>query len=152
MPIIRLGDKVMSRAKEIISKRIICPIRSVGKSMPKLFSVGLVSLLSLLPLPSLPNRGIMAYAQLESHQQAQAIDPWSEALRTAQAKVEAATSPGAFGHGVPDLHNLTTSDILLVFGVAAVGSVLAYAAISHLLHHMKRTKSGQLITAEHASA
>ncbi|MEJ7642888.1 MAG: hypothetical protein WKF36_11955, partial [Candidatus Nitrosocosmicus sp.] len=80
----------MSKAKETISKKIISPIKSVGKSMsmPKLFSVGLVSLLSLLPLPSLPHRGIMAYAQLESQQQAQAsIEPWSEALRTAQSKV-----------------------------------------------------------------
>ncbi len=75
----------MSRAKEIINKRIINQVRSVGKSMSmsKLFSVGLVSLLSVLPLPSLPNWGIMAYAQLESQQQAQAIDPLSEALRTA---------------------------------------------------------------------
>jgi len=43
----------------------------------------------------------MAYAQLE--QQA-AVDSWSEALSAAQSKVEAAT-PGAFGHGVPGLHN-----------------------------------------------
>ena len=133
------------RAKEIISKRIINPIRSVGKSMPKLFSVGLFSLLGLVPLASLPNRGTMAYAQLE--QQAQAIDPWSEALRTAQSKVEAATAPEAFGHGVPDLHNLTTQDILLVFGVAAIGSILAYAIIYHLLNRDKeKTKSDQLNT------
>src|SRR5215208_3460374 len=101
------------RAKEIISKRIINPIKSVGKSMPKLFSVGLVSLLGMMPLVSLPNRGIMAYAQLEQQQAAAAADPWSEALRAAQSKVEAATSPGAFGHGVPGMHNLTTQDLLM---------------------------------------
>src|SRR4051812_6792454 len=117
------------RAKEIISKRIVNPIKSVGKSIPKLFLVGLVSLLGTLPLVSIPNRGITAYAQ----QQVEALDPWSEALRTAQAKVEAATSPGAFGHGVPDLQNLTTQDILFVFGVAAVGSILAYTIINYLL-------------------
>jgi hypothetical protein len=32
----------MSGAKEIISKKIINPIRSVGKSMPILFLVGLI--------------------------------------------------------------------------------------------------------------
>ena len=132
------------RAKEIINKRIINPIRSVGKSVPKLFSVGLVSLFGMMPLVSLPNRGIMAYAQLE--QQQQASDPWSEALRVAQSKVEAATAPGAFGHGVPDLHNLTTQDLLMVFGVAAVGSILVYAIINHLLNRSKaKTKSEQLI-------
>jgi hypothetical protein len=122
------------RAKEIISKRIINPIKSVGKSMPKLFSVGLVSLLGALPLSSLPNRGIMAYAQLERQQ---AADPWSEALRTAQSKVEAATSAGAFGHGVPGLHNLTTLDLLMVFGVAAVGSILVYVIANHLISRSK---------------
>ena len=133
----------MSRAKEIISKKIISPIRSVGKSMPKLFSVGLISLLGLMPLASLPNRGIMAYAQ----QQAQALDPWSEALRTAQSKVEAATTPGAFGHGVPGLYDMTPQDILLVFGFAVVGSILVYATVSHLLNRSreKAAKSDQLI-------
>jgi hypothetical protein len=112
--------------------------------MPKLFSVGLVSLLGMMPLVSLPNRGLMAYAQLE--QQQQAADPWSEALRAAQSKVDAATSPGAFGHGVPGLHNLTTQDLLLVFGFAAAGSVLVYAIINHLLNRNKvKTKSEQLI-------
>src|SRR5580765_8415451 len=74
------------------------------------------------------------------------IKPWSEALRTAQAKVEAATSPGVFGHDAPDMHNLTTSDILFMFGVAAVGSILAYGMNGHWMHCMERTKSGQQIT------
>ena len=131
------------RAKEIISKKIINPLRSVGKSKPKLFLVGLVSLFGALPLASLPNRVITAYAQ----QQAQALDPWSEALRTAQAKVQAATSPGAFGHGVPDLQNLTTQDVLSVFAVVAVGSILAYIIANHLLNQSKeKLKSKGLIS------
>ena len=131
------------RAKEIISKKIVNPLRSVGKSKPKLFLVGLVSLFGALPLASLPNRVITAYAQ----QQAQALDPWSEALRTAQAKVQAATSPGAFGHGVPDLQNLTTQDVLFVFGVTAVGSILAYISANHLLNRSKeKLKSEELIS------
>ncbi len=131
------------RAKEIISKKIINPIRSVGKSKPKLFLVGLVSLFGAFPLASLPNRVITAYAQ----QQAQALDPWSEALRTAQVKMEAATSPGAFGHGVPDLQNLTTQDILFVFGVVAFGSILTYIIANHLLNRSKeKLKSEGLIS------
>ena len=85
----------------------------------------------------------MAYAQ----QQEQALDPWSEALRTAQSKVEAATTPGAFGHGVPGLYDMTPQDILLVFGVAAIGSILVYATVNHLLNRSKEraTKSDQLV-------
>ena len=136
----------MNRAKETKSKKIVNPFRSVGKSMPKLFSVGLISLLGLIPLASLPNRGIMAYAQQQA-QAAAALDPWSEALRTAQSKVEAATTPGAFGHGVPGLYDMTPQDLLLVFGVAAVGSILVYVIANHLLNRSreKATKSGQLI-------
>jgi hypothetical protein len=131
------------RAKEIIRKKIVNPLRSVGKSKPKLFLVGLVSLFGALPLASLPNRVITAYAQ----QQAQTLDPWSEALRTAQAKVEAATSPGAFGHGVPDLQNLTTQDVLLVFGVVAVGSIMTYMIANHFLNRSKeKLKSEGLIS------
>jgi hypothetical protein len=44
------------------------------------------------------------------------------------------------------MHNLTTQDLLMVFGVAAAGSILVYAIISHLLNRNKvKTKSGQLI-------
>jgi hypothetical protein len=130
------------RAKEIISKKIVNPIRLVGKSIPKLFLVGLVSLLGTLPLASLPNWGLTAYAQ----QQARAIDPWSEALRIAQAKVEAATSPGAFGHGVPDLQNLTTQDILFVFGVSVAGSILAYTLANYFLNRAKEKAKSDIMT------
>jgi hypothetical protein len=51
------------RAKEIISKKIINPITSAVKSKPKLFLIGLVSLLGGLPLASLPNRVLTAFAQ-----------------------------------------------------------------------------------------
>jgi hypothetical protein len=130
------------RANEIISKKIVNPIIIVGRSTPKLFLVGLVSLLGILPLASLPNRGIGAYAQ----HQAQALDPWSEALRTAQAKVEAATSPGAFGHGVPDIQNLATQDILFVFGVAVAGSILAYTIVNYLLNRTREKAKNDIMT------
>ena len=134
----------MSKAKEIISKKIFNQIKSVGKSMPKLFSAGLISLLSALHLSSMPSRGLLVHAQVENHQ---AIDQWSEALRVAQSKVEAATSPGAFGHGVPDFHTLTTPDLLMVFGVASAGSILVYMIASYLLTRSKEKglKNDQLI-------
>ncbi len=88
----------------------------------------------------------MAYAQLESQQQAQSIDQWSEALRTAQSKVEAAMAPGAFGHGVTGLHTLTTSDILLLFGVGAIGRLMTYAITHLLMQHREKIKMKQLVT------
>lgn len=131
------------RAKEIVNKKIINLFRTIGKPIPKLFLVGLVSLLGAIPLASLPNRVLTAYAQ----QQAQAVDPWSEALSIAQAKVESATSPGAFGHGVPDLQNLTTQDTLFIFGVAAVGSIMVYTIANRLLIQSKqKAKSERLIS------
>jgi hypothetical protein len=56
----------MSRAKGIISKKL--SVNQIGwHPMPKLFSVGLVSLLGALPLSSMPNRSLMAHAQVEHH-------------------------------------------------------------------------------------
>jgi len=131
------------RAKEIISKKIINPIRSVGRSKPRLSLIGLISLLGALPLASLPNRIQTAFAQ----QQAQPLEPWSEALRTAQAKMEAATSPGAFGHGVPDLQNWTIHYLVFVFGVVAAGSLLAYTITKYLRNRSKeKVKSDRLVS------
>jgi len=89
----------------------------------------------------------MAYVHPESQQLAHAaIDQWSEALRTAQSKVAVAMAPEAFGHGVPGLHNLTTNDILLVFGVGEIDCAMTYAIINLLMQHSEKTKSSQLIT------
>ena len=51
--------------------------------------------------------------------------------------MEAASTPGAFGHGVPDLQILTTLDLLMVFGVAAADSILVYIIANHLLTRSK---------------
>jgi hypothetical protein len=58
--------------------------------------------------------------------------------------VEAATSPGAFGHGVPDLYNITTQELLMAFGVTAIGGILVYALIN-LIIHRERIKRDQLL-------
>lgn len=121
------------RAKRIIYQKIVNPIKSACRSKLKLFLVGLVSIVGTLPLASLPNRALTAYAQ----QQGELLDPWSEAFGVARAKMEAATSPGAFGHGVPDLQNLTTQEVLFIFGVAVGGSILAYTIVNTILNWSK---------------
>ena len=52
-----------------------------------------------------------------------------------------------FGHDVPDLQNLTIPDILFVFGVAAIGSILTYTIANHLRNRRKeKLKSEGLIS------
>jgi hypothetical protein len=80
----------------------------------------------LLPFTSIPNRGIVAYAQQVQQGQSQTIDPWYETLEIARSKVEAALSPGAFGHGVPDLQNLFTNEILMAFGILVIGGFIGF--------------------------
>ena len=87
----------------------------------------------------------MAHAQQQQQQQQQqALDSWSEALKAAQSKVEAATSPGAFGHGVPGLYNIATQELLIAFGVTAIGGILVYALIN-LISHREKIKRDQLL-------
>ena len=81
---------------EFITKIIISPVKSLPKSLGKILPGGLISLFSALPIFSLPNSGIVAYAQQQ--QQHQALDSGYEAIKAAHSKVEAAISPGAFGH------------------------------------------------------
>lgn len=122
--------------KEIVAKIINIHQNQIiqnVKSLPKLLSVGLISALALLPFTSIPNRGIVAYAQQVQQGQSQTIDPWHETLEIARSKVEAALSPGAFGHGVPDLQNLSTNEILMAFGIPVIGGLLAFMAVRMLL-------------------
>jgi hypothetical protein len=82
--------------------------------------------------------------QQQQQQQQEALDSLSEALKAAQSKVEAATSPGAFGHGVPDLHNIATQELLMAFGVTAIGGILIYALIN-LISHREGIERDQLL-------
>ena len=41
------------------------------------------------------------FAAVYAQQQQAISDPLSDSLQIAQSKVQSATSPGAFGHGVP---------------------------------------------------
>ena len=105
--------------------------------MPKLLSVTIISALGLLPMTSVPNRGMTAYAQ-QLH--SQTTDPWYQSLEIAQSKVHAALSPGAFGHGVPGLHNMSTNDILVLFGLSALGFMAVYITVKVLLRYLNEGK------------
>lgn len=137
-------------AKEFVTKIIKKQNRNTiiqkVKTMPKLFSVGLISVLGLLPLASIPNRGIATYAQQAQEQNLleNPTDPWYQSLEIARAKVEAAISPGAYGHGVPGLHNLTTNDILMAFGIAILASIAVFMAVRTLPNLVNNQKIGRV--------
>jgi len=114
-------------------KKIIHRIRC----MPKLLSVAIISALGLLPMTSVSNRGMTAYAQ---QLQSQTTDPWYQSLEIAHSKVKAALSPGAFGHGVPGLHNMSTNDILVLLGLSALGFMAVYIAVKVLLRYLNEGK------------
>ena len=72
--------------------------------MLSITAVGILSSL-LLHIPSKIGIGRKyTYAQQQQQQQTGVdADPLSSSLQIAQSKVHAATSPGAWGHGVPSL-------------------------------------------------
>ena len=114
-------------------KKIVHRIRC----MPKLLSVAIISALGLLPMTSVSNRGMTAYAQ---QLRSQTTDPWYQSLEIAHSKVQAALSPGAVGHGVPELHNMSTNDILVLLGLSALGFMAVYIAVKVLLRYLNEGK------------
>lgn len=129
--------------KEFVTKIIIEPIRSKqrmrrGLSIrKKLVIPGIMALLSLMSGNSI------AYAQTlyeRQQQQQQLTDPFVESLNIAKTKVEAATSVGAFGNGVPELYNISVQDLILAFTITAIGAIMTYIAIKILLPHFDEMK------------
>ena len=82
-------------------------------------------------------QGMTAYAQQLYPQN---TDPWYQSLEIAHSKVQAALSPGAVGHGVPELHNMSTNDILVLLGLSALGFMAVYIAVKVLLRYLKEGK------------
>jgi len=105
--------------------------------MPKLLSVTIISALGLLPMTSVPSIAVTAYAQ---HLQSQPTVPWYQSLEIAHSKVQAALSPGAFGHGIPGLHNMSTNDVLVLLGLTALGFMAVYIAVKVLLRYLNEGK------------
>ncbi len=123
--------KIIYRGQNQIVQRV--------KSLPKLLLVSFVSVLGLLPMASISNRGMTAYAQ-QLQIQLQTTDPWYQSLEMARSKVQAALTPGAFGHGVPELHNLSTNDILMAFGLFVLGGIAVFMAVKALLSYIDKEK------------
>ncbi len=123
--------KIIYRGQNQIVQRV--------KSLPKLLLVSFVSVLGLLPMASIPNRDMTAYAQ-HLQIQLQTTDPWYQSLEIARSKVQAALTPGALGHGVPELHNLSTNDILMTFGLSVLGGIAVFMAVKALLPYIDKEK------------
>ena len=115
------------------------------KSLSKLLSVGFVLVLGLFPMASIPNRGVTVYAQ-QLHLQLQTSDPWYQSLEIARSKVQAALTPGALGHGVPELHNLSTNDILMALGLSVLGGIVVFMAVKALLPYMNKEKISKALS------
>jgi hypothetical protein len=49
-------------------------------------------------------------------------------------------SPGATGHVVPELYNLTTSDVLMALGISVLAVIAVYMAIKMLPKHVNKQK------------
>ena len=114
-------------------KKIVKRFRCMSKRM----SVTILSVPGLLPMTSVPNIAVTAYAQ---ELLSQTTDPWYQSLDIAHSKVQAALSPGAFGHGVPGLHNMSTNDILVLLGLPALGFMAVYIAVNVLLRYLNEGK------------
>jgi len=136
--------------KEFVTKKIINPIKTMGKSSlswRSKKSAAVVSLISLTGILSslllyIPAKiGIIedrfAYAQ---QQQQTVADSLSDSLQIAQSKVQAATSPGAWGHGVPSIYKISSQDLLMIFGISTAGCILAYFIIKIILNRTSKEK------------
>ncbi len=137
----------MNPKEEIITKIInIDLIKSKCKSLSKVLPVGLISLSSMVPMVSLSSDDGNAYAQMlqqlqQQESSNQMIDPLYESLEIAKSKVQAASSPGASGHGVPGLQNIATTDLLAISGITAASSILTFMVVRMLT---RKTKSRAL--------
>lgn len=120
---------IINTSQKKIVERVRC--------MPKLLSITIISVLGLLPMTSVPSIAVTAYAQ---HLQSQPTVPWYQSLEIAHSKVQAALSPGAFGHGIPGLHNMSTNDVLVLLGLTALGFMAVYIAVKVLLRYLNEGK------------
>jgi hypothetical protein len=127
--------------KEFVTKIIIEPIRSKQRTIRGLSIRKMLILPGIMALLSLVSGNSIAYAQtLNELQQQQLVDPFIESLKVAKTKVEAATSVGAFGNGVPELYNISIQDLMLAFTITAIGAIGTYIAVKILLPHFNKIK------------
>lgn len=148
-----LGDFQMI-LQQFITNKIINRVKSMGKFSEPKKSKGVVSLISaaavlsslLLHIPRKIGIGGSMYAYAQQQQQAGvATDPLSSSLQIAQSKVQAATSPGAWGHGVPSLHNLSSQDLLAILGITSIGCIAAYLIVRIMLSRAKEKEDKKMV-------
>jgi hypothetical protein len=109
--------------------------------------VGVLSSL-LLYIPSkIGIGGMYAYAQQQQQQQQQqnTLDQLSSSLQIAQSKVQDATSPGAWGHGVPSLYKISTQDLLMILGITTVGCIAACLIVRIMLNRAKEKEQKRVM-------
>jgi hypothetical protein len=92
---------------------------------------------------SIPKRGVTAYAQ-QLQLQSQTTDPWYQSLEIARSKVQAALTPGAFGHGVSGLDNLSTNEILMAYRLSVLGGIAVFMAVKALLPYKDKEKMSKV--------
>ena len=133
--------------KEFVTKIIIAPIRLKQRKMrglsirKKLLLPGILALLSLVSGNSIAYAQILEEGQQQLQQQpVQLTDPFAESLNVAKTKVETATAAGAFGNSVPELYNISVSDLMLAFTITAIGSIATFISINILLPYFSKMK------------
>lgn len=134
--------------REFVAKIIIRPIRSKQRKMRGLSLRKKLVLPGIMALLSLMSGNSIAYAQIlgeEGQQQlqqqpVQLTDPFAESLNVAKTKVEAATAAGAFGNGVPELYDISVSDLMLAFTITTIGSIATFISIKILLPYFSKMK------------
>src|SRR3954453_4697088 len=105
---------------------------------------GILSSLLLLYIPTkIGIVGFSAYAPQQPQQNS--LHQFSSSLQIAQSKVQFATAPSAWGHGVPSLHNISNQDLLAILGIITVGCILAYLIIIILLNRAKEKEKGMMV-------
>lgn len=137
-----LGDQVMN-PKEFVAKIIVRPIKSRQRFVRKYPSIRwMLSPSGILSLLSLVSTNFFASAQKlnDEPQQQQIADQLYESLNIARAKVEAATSLGVIGNGVPDIYGISMQELLMAFIITAIGSILTYMAFKTLLKYADKIK------------
>ena len=134
--------------KEFVTQIIIGSIRSKQRKMRGLSIRKKLVLPGIMALLSLVSGNSIAYAQIlgeeeQQHLQQQPVqltDPFAESLNVAKTKVEAATAVGAFGNGVPELYNISVSDLMLAFTITTIGSIATFISIKILLPYFSKMK------------
>lgn len=134
--------------REFVTKIIIRPIRSKQRKMRGLSIRKKLVLPGIMALLSLVSGNSIAYAQIlgeeeQQHLQQQPVqltDPFAESLNVAKTKVETATAAGAFGNSVPELYNISVSDLMLAFTITTIGSIATFISIKILLPYFSKMK------------